>query len=804
MINLLPLKANEVRHGIMFSQGLILCIFFCLLCPGLNAQAAYDIDGTLRDWGVDPNNNWVPYSATADYIVTDNVNTYDANSYYEEIFDVEALYFDDDDNFFYFAVVTKFAFAVFHVGSRPVPRTGPRSAGDLGIDFDISSEGIPNSDIGMNITEHGRVVMQGPPENSELGLDYGVRIGSTAYGPLGQVITQPFWDKTKHYYYENEGWQNGPWRMNKSEPEAVVALANIAFGLESGSYIVEGAIPKRVFPEASKDGLVGLHITMYCGNDAANLVASYSGYSPPEQGFFPLNLKKEIKNVNYYDQQTPAVNPGDLIDYLITYSNDRNTDQVTDVVLIDALPPEVIFVESVGSDTEGYYDPNEHTFTCMYPSLLPSESGAIHLKVRVNDFVTTDTFITNIATIDSNETESTTTTANAIVKTTTLEPLVISKVILVGGEDLDYQDFHLVDVGELITYGICFSNPNSKSAKHLSILDILPTEMTFINANEDSDFGHYDPNTHTYTWNLLELKAGKSQCLELTAQVKPFTPPFTQVVNRVTIDSDQTESSIAEIGAIVKPINYRPLNTSKQIISVNNEKVSMTIPLVEPGDILTYRIFFDNLPNDHLAQNITVVDHLPAEVTFVNDDSMQRFGSYDPNTHSYTRRYPSLTPSSGTYFTLIVKVRDDMLPDTLIQNDLIVDSDETDPNTATAFALVRMPLEVTMQCSPLILGREGVNRTVNLLTVLEMPQGILSSDIQPEPLILEPGFSAALSQEIFVENGKTKIRAFFALTDLFQSVPANGITQLTVRGRLKDGRGYFAQSLVLIVQERPF
>lgn len=1077
MMSLVPLRAKGMYPNISFSQRHVLCILFCLFCVELNTQAAYNIDGTLRDWGVIPNHDWRPDSATANYIVTDNENTYEAHGYDRDIYDVEALYFDDDANFFYFAVVTQYFFAFIPAGGTPIPLTGQHSGGDLGLDFDISSGGRPNTHTGMNITEHGRVVMKGPLGNSTLGMDYGVRIGSSENGLLGQVITQPNWDRTQYFYYKNEGWQNGPWRIGNSPNESVIGLANITFGLEWGSYIIEGAIPRHIFSESINDGLVGLHITTFCGNDAANLVASYSGYPLPVREFFPLYLEKKIENTSGDDQQIPVVNPGELIDYLITYTSDRNTYPVTDVILTDTLPTEVTFVGLIRSDVEGVYNPSEHTYTCTYPSLLPSASGDVRLMVRVHDTVATDTIIANTATIDSYETEPTTTTAEAIVKPAILKPLIINKTIMAGGEDTDDSEFRLIDVGEAITYAICFTNPNNSMVTQVSLLDVLPSEMTFLSATGDSDVGYYDPNTHTYVCILSHLNAGESLCLELTAHVKPFTPAFTQVVNRVTIDSDQTEKTSAEVSAIVKPIIYYPLNTSKRVSAVNHEDVSVAIPLVEPGDLLTYEICFDNISNDHLVQNLTVVDRLPAEVIFVSDDSMESFGSYDPNTHSYTRHYPSLMPGVGTCFSLTVQVRDEVLPETFIRNEVTVDSYETDPNTATAHvlvkpqaqplgfikeiivggktvpgeelryinmdeeityalcfingnadrivrnvtlvdtlppemvfvratgdgdfghydpnthtyiwtipslgpgegqcleltarvqlftpagtliinqavldsdqtepveakvgaivsemhfeplnlskricainqvnivavcpdvdpgntltyeirfnnqandypirelhlidvlpsnvqfiedlsegssgrynpenhtytwntvslppdeeiylklsvllqdeitpgttvtniatlsgqdidqetaaaeALVRMPLEGIMECSPLILGRRGVNRTVNLSIVMELPPGILRNDIRSEPLILEPGSSAALSQEVFVENSKTKIRASFALTELFQAVPDNGLTQLTVRGRLQVGRGFFAQSSVLIVQNRPF
>jgi uncharacterized repeat protein (TIGR01451 family) len=963
------------------------------------------------------------------------------------------------------------------VGGPPLPNTGPRSGGDLGLDFDIDPRGMPNTDFGMEITDHGRVVMKGPAGSSTLGLDYGVRIGSTEHGSLGQVLQQPAWERTTLFFFEGEGWQGGPWRMGVNEPQAVMALANVAFGTRGGSYIVEGAIPRHIFPQAADGGKVGLHITMFCGNDSANLVADYSGVPRPVPDFFPLTLKKAIANSHGPAQPVPTINPGDLVDYVITFASDRNTYPVTDVVLVDTLPREVTFVGPVETDVPGRYDPNAHTYTCTYPVLLPGASGVVRLQVQVRDDVTTDSMITNTVTIDSNETGPTVFTVGALVKPVVLEPLLISKTLRDGGEDVNDPNGRHVAAGETLTYAVCLSNPNDRAVTGVALLDTLPQELIFLHATGEADFGRYDPNAHTYTWSLPRLEAGESLCLELSGQVEPFTPAWVRVVNRLTADSDQTKASGAEVGVVVKPIVYRPLNVTKRVLAVNEEGVEATIPLVGPGDLLTYEVCFDNRSNDSLVQNVTVVDRLPAEVAFVNDDSMQTFGVYDPNAHSYTRHYASLMPGSSGCFRLTVQVRDDVPPAALLRNDVIIDSDETDPNKALALALtrpaaqplalvkqiigggqtvpgedlrhvlpgeevtyalcvvngnadravenvvltdvlpletvfvratgegefgrydpnghvfvwtissllpseelcleltvqvlaltpagtqivnraslegdetesveaevgtivqepelgplslskrivtvdqqdvattrpevdpgnlltyeirfdnrandapiqtlrlvdvlpdsvefvedrteetpgqydpqshtytwnadslapgaeivlrlavslredvapgttvtnvamlsgpdivseaaeaaavVRMPVQGTVTFSPLILARQGVNRTQTLNVVLELPAGVLRTDIRSDRCLLDPSASPASSQEVFVEGGKTKIRASFPLTELFRAVPVNGLTRITVRGRLQSGRGFFAEGSVLLVQERPF
>lgn len=1037
----------------------------------LNAYVwgAYQIDGSLKDWGVRPGLDWVPDGATADHIVTDNHNTYGAAGYFEDVFDMEALYFDDDARFFYFAFVTKFAFASFPTGAPPVPNFGPKSGGDLGLDFDVSPQGVPNTDVGMDITAYGRVIMKGKPGQSGPGLDYGLRIGSTDAGPLGQVVSSPVWDRTKANIGE---YQGGPWKMSDADPGSELGLGQVAFGLEGKSFIVEGAIPRHLFPEAENGGLVGLHITMFCGNDSVNLVGSYSP-APPFSRFVPLSIHKEILHGGS-NGSLPRINAGEIIHYLITYANNRNGFPVTDVVLTDPLPAELTFVGMTHSDRSTAYDPGTHSITALLPTLAPGASGSLQVQARLRAEVPDDTLVRNTVSIDSYETDPNTATAEALVYPGPQAPLVVSKAISAGGEDVN--DLTWIEVGETLTYTICYTNPNNRAVTNIVLFDRLPAEMSFVSATADGGAGFYNARTHTYQHTLSGLDVGASLCVDVSAQVRPFTPAFTQVINRVTVDSDQTDASEAFVEALVKPIVYQPLNISKQIVTLNGQETSTALVLVEGGDLLTYEVQVDNQSNDHLVQQVTVTDRLSPEVVFVGDDTNQSLGQYDPDTHTYVRSYPSLMPGTGTHFRLSVRIREDVPPETVIRNEVTVTTHETDPNeayavavvkpapqalglvkeiasgaeglpgsddlfidveqtvtyaicfvngnpdrvlrnivltdflppemifvratgdtlsgyydpgahtytwtlpsldpgaghcvelsarapaftptgtrvvnrarvqsdqtepvqasaeavvkrmmfraldlskrisainqvpvlserplvhpgneliyeiclhnrhnaypirnlqvldilpdevvfiedltqpipgqyhaedhtytwetlalapgaelcielavrlrddtppgitvtntvaitgtdidpeTAVAEAIVPMSLQGTMTCSPLILARRGANRSAKLKAVLQLPAGILRNEVRQDSLVLEPGGIPAQSLKVSVDKGKTRLRADFPLAALFQAVSTNGLTTVTVRGRLLSGQTFFAEAKVLLVQDRP-
>lgn len=82
-----------------FSVFLFLCLFALNSTPAL----AYVLDGDLSDWGVTPFTDWVP-NGTANYNEENNA-TYAPAGTLIESWDIEAMYFDNDDDYFYFSIV---------------------------------------------------------------------------------------------------------------------------------------------------------------------------------------------------------------------------------------------------------------------------------------------------------------------------------------------------------------------------------------------------------------------------------------------------------------------------------------------------------------------------------------------------------------------------------------------------------------------------------------------------------------------------------------------------------------------------
>lgn len=218
-----------------------------------NSRAAYVIDADLSDWDVTPFVDWLP-GGTADYEETDGVNRYHAENYSER-YDCEALYFDDDAENFYFAAVSSYPIGAEH-NSEPA-----LLGGDLGIDLDGD----------FAVSEHGIVA----------GMEHAVQL---SWDILGTVLLDPEWSDTVQKEWP-DGWQGSPWRARKRIYTVELGSAEVAIAyypaMEDGTYILEGAIPRRIFPVDYEEGHpVALHLSLWCGNDSINLMGSVAVPEP--------------------------------------------------------------------------------------------------------------------------------------------------------------------------------------------------------------------------------------------------------------------------------------------------------------------------------------------------------------------------------------------------------------------------------------------------------------------------------------------------------------------------------------------
>ncbi len=474
--------------------------------------------------------------------------------------------------------------------------------------------------------------------------------------------------------------------------------------------------------------------------------------------------------------------------YTICFDNKGNNFPVTDVSVVDVLPNELSFVSADGSKSGGRYDPVAHSYIWSYGFLESGAGMCLNLVVKVNPGVAPGTTFTNTVIVDSNETPPSPTSVDA---TTYLNPLNLRKAIVgaVEGEP------KWVTAGEEITYEIHFDNKdNEVGVTNVSIVDTLPQEVIFVQAEGDGVFGHYDAKTHTYTWTYTSLPATKLDTqLELVVRVNDDAPAATVISNSVTIDSDETLPATATANAIT---NYKALNVSKIVVGA----VAGETARVDVNDLVTYSICFDN-DNDSPLTNVSIVDTLPKQFSFVSADGDETFGKYDSKLHTYTWSYPSLPAGSSTCLELVARVNDTP-PATTITNAVTIDSSETLPTTATVDVVTGLPLfEVeSMRIVPNIIRRGG--NTYEVQAVLILPPGIGKDEVKDVLPTLHSGQAkvSAKRQLVYGTASRAKVIALFDKTELLNAIPGYGQMTWKVVGRLKAGRSFFGEATVYITK----
>jgi uncharacterized repeat protein (TIGR01451 family) len=272
--------------------------------------------------------------------------------------------------------------------------------------------------------------------------------------------------------------------------------------------------------------------------------------------------------------------------------------------------------------------------------------------------------------------------------------------IAIPGKQTSYNPLHLVKMVEGLTdetsmpeipldkeftYTVTFDH-NDYVLSDVTILDTLPAEVTFVRADGDSVYGQYDQRSHTYLWTNPPLGKGSSTSLNLVARVKPQIPAGTTIKNDATIDSAQTPPSTTSVqgvtAVVVEP--YNRLNVTKTVVStgVNVNDGTGTV-YASPGSIITYQICYDNRANTRAVNNVTLVDTLPDQVTFVGTGNGERAG-YNGSLHTYTWSLGSLAAGASGCVELAVQVNRDVAGGSTITNGVTIDSDETQANAATA------------------------------------------------------------------------------------------------------------------------
>jgi len=275
-------------------------------------------------------------------------------------------------------------------------------------------------------------------------------------------------------------------------------------------------------------------------------------------------------------------------------------------------------------------------------------------------------------------------------------PLNLNKQVIRGASDsAEFDKMKTVGAGDTYTYGISFENDNDYSVTDVTIVDILPKEVTFVSADDDGVNGFLEYNeqtgTHIYTWTYQELPPGSSTLLEITVQANKDIAAGTIITNSVMVNSNETAPTTTSVDVLIE---NNPLNLKKSIIGSIEGQVTQ----VESNDIITYTIDFDNNNNDFPVTDITIVDTLSKDVTFISakDQNGNEIGFFEGKENIWIWSIESLEPGEAIHVELEVSVNPDLPLDTTITNVVTIDCNETPPSSTSVDVIVSYkPVNVT-------------------------------------------------------------------------------------------------------------
>jgi len=219
---------------------------------------AYLIDGYLEDWGITRYvynsdkywiDNWYPSNLNIDRKVHNNSREGGEDVRGGEKYDVEALYFDDDPNYLYFAMITSFPLA----GRNSV------MAGDLAIDF----TGAPSDDYKYGLKIKGIPSSEYGLSSRELRIEPEWFFNGHGQGPVYMTDFGDFAGLGEIYYW------NAEYGDYLNEPSTTY-----------DTWILEGRINRLLFSPVPH--LIKLHWAMTCGNDYIDLEGDFDTVSTPE------------------------------------------------------------------------------------------------------------------------------------------------------------------------------------------------------------------------------------------------------------------------------------------------------------------------------------------------------------------------------------------------------------------------------------------------------------------------------------------------------------------------------------------
>ncbi len=354
--------------------------------------------------------------------------------------------------------------------------------------------------------------------------------------------------------------------------------------------------------------LLGTWLLSIPTSNASDALPGLTFSSPiPPIGNPELGIAKTVNN--------DAPEPGDVIEYALTYSTTTPGSQAFNARLYDFLPAGVQFVSS---NPAASYANGTLVFT--FPSIGPVNQTA-SVRVRVLEGPS-QLYNHALLTADG----VTPTHDSLLTPVTPLSPyLNLTKLgdagVLVGGE---------------IVYILRCENPSGFAVNDVTVVDVLPAGVTLNATSLPPDPGWSSP---VLRWSLGDLGPAESRTIVITTTAPSSTG---RISNTALADARQR--------VVTQTVFATDVVTEAASLRVTKQASASAVNV---GNDLVYTLRYQNIGNQ-VATGVVLTDILPSEVTVTGITSQSTLISPDPHVWHIGSVTPGLAPGEIVITTTVI------------------------------------------------------------------------------------------------------------------------------------------------------
>ncbi len=405
---------------------------------------------------------------------------------------------------------------------------------------------------------------------------------------------------------------------------------------------------------------------------------------------------------------------GQQFDYTITVAN-LGVTTASDVILVDTLPPEVTYVSANPAPVSVIGD--KLSFSLGDMAYLQEATVTITVETAVSEGVAVNT-----ATVSTPDEESDLTN-NTATCTTTIQAADIAL-------SLDCP----VDMvaGENASYVITIANNGNTVASNVSVVDVLPAGVDFVDATPVPT----DITGQTLTFSVGDLAPGASTTITINVLISATAGDATNTASAST-DSQEGGQGAANNSA-----------ECTSTITAPDVAVAKSGPAqVVAGEGATYTVVVSNI-GSALAKNVVLTDVLPAGLAYVSANPVP--AAVDGQTLTFNLGDLAAGASTTITVDVTVEVTSGTLTNTATAvTDSVEGGEGTANNSDTATSTVIAPDVLVEKTGPtevtagqsaaytVTVSNVGDALAKNVVLVDTLPDGLVFASADPAPVSVD-------------------------------------------------------------------